>query len=131
MKTIFRFTDHVRQRYAQRILNEKNHNQIKNLDSMIIHDIKDASEKREYLNLPRFVLYLWEKYGGTKHTRIFESEKAIYIATKEPDKGYMSVLTCWNKNDDYSFGAKGIFRTSVLSNTEIYNRIAVLKTKRR
>ncbi len=129
MRTKFIFTQHFRERFSERILNQPDVNFVKGVDRLIMDDIKEAKEKREYLNLPRFVLYLYEKYKGVNGVQIFESDNAIYVTKHEKGMGFNYVLTCWNKKSDYYFGPNGMFRNSALPNKEIYNRIAEMKIK--
>lgn len=117
-------TKHCRERYIQRIeaAAESENILFKILDN--IKAGKDITDKIQR-ECPRYVQHLHEKYKEAGQ-RIFLNEltSTLFITKKRPGTyALYDVFTCYKYTEDYL----ATFKTSVLSNDEIYLNIRMLK----
>lgn len=118
-------TNHAKQRYRERMLNGSHETNILPLMLKQIREGKDITDKL-YDKIPRFILYLYEKYNELGQ-RIIQNNDEIFIL-KQPDKSIdvTYVLTCI-KNDKYLSN----FENTSLSREEIFLKISQIKNSLR
>jgi len=131
----FFITQHAKERYVERIQNGLNSSN--NLLLSILNDLnmaKDITDKI-FRECPRYILALHEKYKSDISFRILQQEKKLFIVKKRPGTGtknsqtdgLFDVLTCYNEGINYLIN----FKSTVLSNEEIYLKIKAIKKKNR
>ena len=100
MKTRYNFTKHLKDRYKERILNQKSKSSESNLCSLILNDVFSSKENRTWTNNIDLVLYLYETYGNANYI-ILESQTTIFVCIKdESNLSLIHILTCWLKEKD-------------------------------
>ena len=106
MRTNYRFTKHLKERYQERILSiKKTEINIRDtaLNTQILQDILTAKENRTWTNNQDLILHLYEEYGNCNFN-ILESTKTIFVCAKDDiAKNYLHVITCWHKVKDWFF----------------------------
>lgn len=125
MKFNFFITKHCRERYLERVKLGDNSSPKGILNEMLdnIHTGKDVTSKI-YDSTPRYILYLYEKYGKLGIT-IVEAKDVIYICNKRPGTANLyDVLTCYNSHRHLEQ-----FKNTALSRQEVFIRIKEIKRK--
>ncbi len=114
-------TNHCKERYIERITDGVPVDVVSILKK--VASGKDITDKL-YTEAPRYILYLYEKYGELGQ-RILLHDNVIYILKKkEGTLETFSVLTCF-KNEKYLEQ----FKNTVMPREEIYIRIKLAKKK--
>lgn len=127
VRNIFRISKHAGRRYYERVDGGEADIFPADLYGRMLRDISSAKERKDYLSLPRFILWLYKKYGGVNGLAIFESENVCYITKKEKGNNYRLIVTCWKKEPGVPFGPSGIWNEAGLSSKEIWVKIAQYK----
>lgn len=122
----FWLTHHSKDRYVERILNGLNTSD--NLNITILKQLNNGKDitNKVYDDCPRYILFLYEKYGQLGLT-IIRSENVIFITKKR--KGtydLYDVLTCYLYNDGNYLKQ---FRNTALSRDMIFLKIKQIKSK--
>lgn len=114
-------TNHCKERYAERINN--------NIPVDVVVILKSITSGKDITNkvleeAPRYLLYLYQKYNEFGLT-IIKTDNIIYILKKkEGTFNTYTALTCY-KDDNYL----SQFKNTVMSRSEIYIRIKILKAE--
>lgn len=117
----FFITKHCKERYIERVLGGLNSSS--NILLTILRDLDKGKNITSELStkLPRFILYLKERYGKDKGYNIIENNNTLFILIKRKGTNDLyDVITCYVDIDIYSK-----FSTC-LTNKEIYLRLATL-----
>lgn len=119
----FQITNHAKQRYTQRIFDfGKN-------ESYLVSMLKSLSKGKDitskiYDEVPRYILYLYEKHGELGQT-IIESDNTIFVTKKRKGTEKMyDVITCYS---NYRYIEQ--YKNTKLSREEIYLKIKTIKMK--
>lgn len=118
----FNITSHCKDRYIERVLNYSG--KYDNLFRAILSDLKTGINITSQLSsdVPRFILYVKERYGSDKGYNFIKKDYVTFILTKRKGtENLYDVLTCYfdlNLN---------MFKNTALSNQEIYLRLSNLK----
>ncbi len=120
----FFITKHCQQRYIERVNNGLN------VDDNVLFTIlnkvsagKDITNKI-YDEIPRFILYLYEKYGELGQT-IIKSDNIIFITKKRVGTNNLfDAITCYFDNNYLSQ-----YKNTVLSREDIFIKIKEAKKK--
>jgi hypothetical protein len=119
----FFITQHCQERYLERVRNNKNTSP--NLMKEILRDVYESKDitNEVYDNIPRYILFLYEKYK-TANIKIFKSkDKVIYIAQKRKGtESLYNVITCYFDNNHWKQ-----FENTVLNREEIFLKIKQIK----
>lgn len=119
----FWLTQHVQERYIERILNGLNTTD--NLMSTIIRQVSSGQDitSKVYDECPRYILFLYEKYKELGLTII--KNKDILFITKKRKGAYSlyDVVTCYLEDGHYL----SQFKNTTLSRENIYLRIKEIK----
>ena len=114
-------TNHCKERYVERINNGEF------IDIVIILKLissgKDITNKI-YDEVPRYILYLYEKYGELGQRIILSSDIIFILRKKEGTFDTYIVLTCYKNENHLSQ-----FKNTSLSREEIFIRIKLAKSK--
>jgi hypothetical protein len=130
LSTRFVFTHHFRQRYCERILGLPLGTPLPgNLDALISVDLNTAVERTKYMQIPAFLLHLWEKHGGINGVSIFESKQTVFLTAKDKNSEERVIRTCWPVEGDFFFGPEGVFTKPKLSSSEIWVKIGIAKQR--
>lgn len=119
-------TKHCKDRYLQRVLNGNNVKE--NLLSSILDDLKSGKLITSEISnkYPRFVLYLKETYGSDKGYNFIQKDNTIFVLCKRKGTEELyDVVTCYIES-----GVFESFNNTVLTDKEIYNRLALTKYKK-
>lgn len=119
-------TKHCKDRYLQRILNGNNITD--NLLFTILDDLKSGKLITSEMSdkYPRFILYLKENYGSDKGYNFIQKENTIFVLCKRKGtESLYDVVTCYIES-----GVFESFNSTVLTDKEIYNRLALAKYKK-
>jgi len=122
----FWLTQHCRERYVERILNGLN--SVDNLNITIIKQMITGADitNKVYDDCPRYILYLYEKYGQLGLT-IIKAENVIFIAKKRKGTyNLYDVLTCYPYQDGKYLSQ---FKNTALSRDMIFLKIKQIKSK--
>lgn len=117
----FFITKHCKERYIERVLGGLNSSP--NILFTIFSDLNSGKNITSELSekLPRFILYLKERYGKDKGYNIIKNNNTLFIAIKRKGTDNLyDVVTCYIDIDIYSK-----FSTC-LTNKEIYLRLSTL-----
>ena len=121
----FYITKHAKDRYKERIHNNLNvsENLMKEIFN-VLKNYKDITNK-VYDECPRYILYLYEKYG-TANYKIISANNIIFLCQKrEGTLNLYDIITCYHENSSYI----SQFKTTVLTRDEIYFKIKMFKSK--
>lgn len=121
----FFITHHAGERYVERIRGGINSTDTNLFSEMLkqLHEGKDITNKI-YDEVPRYILYLYEKYQQLGLT-IIQFQNTVYICKKRSGtQNLYDVLTCYN---DYRHLEQ--FRNTTLSREEIFLKIKLIKKK--
>lgn len=119
-------TKHCKDRYLQRVLNGNNVNE--NLLFSILDDLKFGKLITSEISnkYPRFVLYLKENYGADRGYNFIQKDNTIFVLCKRKGtESLYDVVTCYIES-----GVFESFNSTVLTDREIYNRLALTKYKK-
>lgn len=114
---------HCQKRYLERVLN--GNNTVNNLLTTIFNDLNNSNNitSKVSTEVPRFILYLKERYGNDKGYNILKKDYIVFIAVKR--KGtydLYDVVTCYIDNDSIDK-----FKHTILTNKDIYLKLATTK----
>ena len=121
----FWITSHAISRYIERINNGLNID-----NNVLLSMLKDVSSGKDitdkiYNEVPRYILYLHEKYK-TCGQRIIKSGENLFIVIKrEGTQNLYEVLTCFKNSDNFLEQ----FKTSKLTREDIFLKIKEIKKK--
>ena len=118
----FNITKHCKNRYIERVLN--NSGKYENLYKQILNDLNTGKNITSQLSekLPRFILYIKERYGSDKGYNIIQKEHTFFICTKRKwTEDLYDVITCYIEFDTYKK-----FNNTVLTKQEVNLKLAVL-----
>jgi hypothetical protein len=118
----FYITQHCKDRYLERVMGGKNTSN--NLLMTIFKDLKAAKNITSQISteVPRFILYLKQRYGTDKGYNIFRLDNIIFIATKRKrTKNLYDVVTCYIDIDSINK-----FKNTILTNKDIHLKLAMI-----
>jgi len=118
----FNITSHCKDRYRERVLG--NTGVSDNLYKSILSDLNTGKNISSKLSteLPRFILYLKERYGSDKGYNIIQKGYTFFILTKRKNTvDLYDVITCYIEFDIYKK-----FSNTILTNDEIYLKLKLL-----
>lgn len=118
----FNITEHCAKRYKERILG--NCNTSINLFKTILNDLNTGKNISSRLSeiLPRFILYLKERYGSDKGYNIIQKGHTFFILSKRKNTADLyDVVTCYVEFDTFRK-----FSNTALTNDEIYLKLRLL-----
>jgi len=118
----FNITSHCKDRYRERVLG--NTGVSDNLYRSILSDLNTGKNISSKLSteLPRFILYLKERYGSDKGYNIIQKGYTFFILTKRKNTvDLYDVITCYIEFDIYKK-----FSNTILTNDEIYLKLKLL-----
>ena len=121
----YNITKHCRDRYIERILGNLN-----NSPNIFIEMLTKLSKAKNITsnlsdNVPRFILYVKERYGADKGYTFLKSDSLIFILVKRKNTfNLYDVITCYVESDKLEQ-----FKNTKLSKKEIYNKLHLLKSK--
>jgi len=118
----FNITHHCKDRYLKRVLN--NSGKCENLYKQILSDLNTGINITSKLSekLPRFILYIKERYGSDKGYNIIQKDHTFFILTKRKGtENLYDVLTCYIEFDTFKK-----FLNTCLTNEEIHLKLAML-----
>ena len=121
-KMKFNITRHCRDRYIERVL--ANSGKCDNLFITMLSDLKTGENITSKIseNLPRFVLYLKERYGKDKGYTIIKKDYTFFILTKRKGtEDLYDVITCYIEYDTFRR-----FSKTILSKDQIHLKLALL-----
>lgn len=116
-------TEHCKDRYAERVMNGKRTDVINIVNTVI--EGKDITNKI-LDSVPRYILYLYEKYGEFGQKIIQNGDIIFILKRKDGTIDTFNVLTCYVDKDLNHFNQ---YKNTNLSRKEIYIRIIELKRK--
>lgn len=119
----FYITKHAQSRYLERVYN--NQNVSSHLLNTILADLYSAKNITGTIayNVPRFILYLKERYGSDKGFNILKYKNVLFIATKRKGTTDLyDVVTCYIENNTFD-----MFKNTTLCRDEIHMRLSNLK----
>lgn len=119
----YNITRHCAQRYIERVCGGLNAST--NLYKDIIRSLNSATNITSKLStdVPRFLLYVKERYGTDKGFNFLKNDHIIYVLTKRKgtEKLY-DVLTCYIENNLFDK-----FKNTALSKEQIHMKLSMLK----
>ena len=118
----FNITSHCKDRDRERVLG--NTGVSDNLYRSILSDLNTGKNISSKLSteLPRFILYLKERYGSDKGYNIIQKGYTFFILTKRKNTvDLYDVITCYIEFDIYKK-----FSNTILTNDEIYLKLKLL-----
>lgn len=118
----FNITRHCRDRYIERVL--ANSGKCDNLFITMLSDLKTGENITSKISesLPRFVLYLKERYGKDKGYTIIKKDYTFFILTKRKGtEDLYDVITCYIEYDTFRR-----FSKTILSKDQIHLKLALL-----
>lgn len=118
-------TTHAKQRYRERFLDNSHNVNILPIMLKDIHSGKDITQKI-YNDVPRFILYLYEKYEELGITIIQSDDKIFLLKKKDKTIDCLYVITCI-KSENYL----NQFKNTSLSREDIFLKIKNIKSKLR
>ena len=120
-------TTHAKQRYRERFLDNSHNVNILPLMLKDIHSGKDITQKI-YNDVPRFILYLYEKYEelGISIIESIDKNKIFILKKKDKSIDCLYVITCI-KSENYL----NQFKNTSLSREDIFLKIKTIKSKLR
>ena len=118
----FYITKHCKDRYRERVLGNTG-----SCDNLVLSILKDLNSGKNITSklsteLPRFILYIKERYGSDKGYHIIQKDYTYFILTKRKNtENLYDVLTCYIEFDTFRK-----FSNTCLSKQEINLKLAML-----
>ena len=119
----FYVTKHCKERYKERVLGG-----INIIDDILMSILKNINSGTEVTSkyseqIPRFILYIKERYGSDKGYTLIRNGYILYIATKRKGtENLYDALTCYIDNDIIKK-----FQNTCLSKEDIHLKLKMLK----
>jgi len=98
-KYYYKFTQHLRKRYRERILHPKKKRiSIPEMDKIIADELYTSTENKSVWNNTGFISYIFDVYG-TNDYHFMMSDDTIFVCIKENDIN--NVITCYPRRDSH------------------------------
>jgi hypothetical protein len=121
----YNITQHCKERYIERVLGGLNNSP--NIFIEMIRKLNAAKNITSQLSeeVPRFILYIKERYGADRGYTFLKNDNFIYVLIKRKGtKKVYDVITCYDRTEDLEK-----YKKTVLTNEQLYLKLKQLKTK--